>query len=161
MILTNKSEVKSCKDTALLKLISSKENCRRKLLLEGLSSDESLTTQIAHCCDACGDLPTPNLKFIRPIRARRNRKPKAVRQVPEQTMILVKNRLQVERKHLIHGSGKIKAFGGAMICPFACIEEICNRVNYIKGLQDISNISGLRDKFARVFFNVVKNILML
>ena len=41
-----------------------------------------------------------------------------------------------------------------MIFPFAC-KEICNCVNYIKGFQDISNIPGLRDKFARVFFNVV------
>lgn len=43
----------------------------------------------------------------------------------------------------------------------SCINEICNRANRIKDLNDISDIPGLRTFFSENFFNILKDILCL
>lgn len=160
VLVTNKAEIKSCKDRTLTEMVETKENCRRRALLSGLSSTEAIPA-VQPCCDACGDLPIQALKFIRPIRAKRTPKKKPVRKASEQTIKILRNRLKVERKHIIHDSGKLKALGGAMICPIACIDEICNRMDYINSLDDILSIPGLRTQFVSRFFEVVKNIFLI
>lgn len=160
VLLTNKAEVKACKDSILAEVVTSKENCRRKIILKGLNSEEVFPF-LDHCCDACGDQPTQDLKFFQPVRSRRVPKAKPVRKVSSQTIEILKGRLLVERKHMIDESGPIKALGGVFVCPLSCVTEVCNRVNYIKELDDIINIPGLRAQFATRFFNVITEVLDL
>lgn len=160
LLLTNKAEMKACKERTLVEVVMSKENCRRKILLKGLNSEEVLP-RICHCCDACGHKPTEDLKFIQPIRSKRVPKVKPVRKVSDQTIDVLKSRLLVERQHMIDGSGQVKALGGAYVCPMSCVVEVCKRVDYIKELDDIINISGLRTQFATRFFDIITEVLAL
>lgn len=123
VLLTNKSEIKSCTDSSLVDFVSLKENCRRKTLLKGLNSNEVITPN-SNCCDICGT-PPHNLTFINPIKAKRVPTTKAVRTVPKQAVEILKQRLLAERKHIICQSGPLKALGGVLICPISCIDEIC------------------------------------
>lgn len=160
VLLTNKAEVKACKDKALIEVVVSKENCRRKILLKGLNSEEILP-HVTHCCDACGHQPIQDLSFIVPIRSKRTPKVKPVRKVPDQTIEILKRRLLAERQHMIDGCGQVKALGGVLICPMSCVIEVCKRVDYIKELDDILNIPGLRTQFATRFFDIFTEVLAL
>lgn len=73
----------------------------------------------------------------------------------------MKDRLISERRDMVKKNDGLRTLGGALVCPMACIEEICKRVDYIRELSDISNIPGLRSQFAEKFFNVVKDSLIL
>lgn len=99
------------------------------------------------------------MRFIHPVKAKRVPKSKPVRKVSEDTLKILKHRLLAERKHIICKSTGLKALGGVVICPIACVEKICKRATYIKELNDILNISGLRVQFARKFFDIVTDIL--
>lgn len=129
-------------------------------MLKGLS-DETVPRSSDLCCDNCGDLPVLRLRFFSPIKAKRKNKVKPVRKVSKETIEVMKDRLLSERRDIIHKDGGLTALGGALVCPRACVEEICKRVDYIRELSDISNIPGLRSQFAEKFFNVVKDTLIL
>ena len=64
-----------------------------------------------------------------------------------------------QRKCLLEGNMKYKALGGSVACPIATIDEICNRIKYIKDLQDVCVIPCLPHVFAESFFNVIKDVL--
>ena len=72
----------------------------------------------------------------------------------------MKDRL-VSETDIVQKSDGLRTLGGALVCPMACIEEICKHVNYIRELSDISNIPGLCSQFAKKFFNIVKDSLIL
>ena len=99
------------------------------------------------------------MKFIQPIRAKRVPKAKPLRKVPEQTVTILKNRLLVERKHIISQSNQLKVLGGVLLCPIACVEEICKRVDYISELSDLTKVPGIRLQFARKFFDILTDVL--
>ena len=54
-----------------------------------------------------------------------------------------------------------KALGGTVVCPVACINEICNRIKYIKDLRDVCNVPCVRPLFAERFYHVIKDVLHL
>ena len=73
----------------------------------------------------------------------------------------MRDRLLSERQATIKSNSALMALGGALVCPIACIDEICQRVNYIKELSDIANIPGIRSQFTEKLFCVVQNSLGL
>ena len=159
VLFCNRSELKHCKDTSLGDVVMAKENCRRSVLLKGLGDETSHSNPL--CCDICGHLPVPTLRFFLPIKSRRKQKPKAVRNVSEDVLKVMKERLLSERKAIICNNSAFMALGGAFVCPVASIDLICQRVNFISELSDITNIPGIRSQFAEKLFNVVKDSLVL
>ena len=162
VLITNRAEVKNCKDKPLVDVVSAgKGKCRRKLLLSNLSDEDSPPRLLNLCCDNCHHLPIVSLRFISPIKAPRKEKILPVREVSQQTVEVMKLRLSAERENMIVKSSGLIALGGSRVCPKDCIDEICKRVNHIKELTDISNIPGLHSPFAEKFFNIVKDTLIL
>ena len=155
VIFSNRADLKSCKDTTLSEVISQKENCRRVVLLRGLGDETRHSSTL--CCDNCGHIPVPTLRFFRPVKATRKSKPKPIRNLSEDEVQVLRGRLLSERKAIIHSNSAFMALGGALVCPIACIDVICKRANYIKDFSDISNIPGIRTQFAEKFFSVVKD----
>lgn len=93
-------------------------------LYQGLGSDESLPAEISHSCDACGDLPAPNFKYIHPVRAKRTHKPKAVHKVPDHTMVLLKNRLKLNGSVLFVQSSSTCRYGRQYVHLCACLHHL-------------------------------------
>ena len=81
--------------------------------------------------------------------------------MPEQTVEVMKVRLLAECENMVGKSSGLIALGRARVCPKECIDEICKCVNHIKEFKDISNIPRLCSPFAKKFFNVVKDTLVL
>ena len=161
VLITNRAEVKNCKDKPLVDVVSAgKGKCRRKLLLSNLSDEDSPPHVLNLCCDNC-HLPIVSLRFISPVKAPRKEKILSVKEVPQQTVEVMKLRLSAERENMIVKSSGLIALVGSRVCPKDCIDEICKRVNHIKELTDISNFSGLHSPFAEKFFNTVKDTLIL
>ena len=157
---TNKADQKTCKDSALLNLVDEKtKSCRRRTLLTQLGSDESLSPSPYCCCDVCGPLSVSTFKFLAPVKATRKPRRTTLRNVSPQVVSLLKARLLRQRKCLLDGNMKYKALGGSVACPIAIIDEICNRIKYIKDLQDVCVIPCLPHVFAESFFNVIKDVL--
>ena len=94
ILLTNKSELKGCKDRCLVNFVSLKESCRRATLLKELGSTEIIQPSQL-CCDLCHSLPS-TLTFLNPIKAKRVTRAKAVRKVSESTIEVLKRRLLAE-----------------------------------------------------------------
>ena len=162
VLITNRAEVKNCKDKPLVDTASAgKGKCRRRLLLSSLSDEVSPPRLLNLCCDNCRHLPIISLQFITPVRAPRKEKIEPIREVPEQTVEVMKVRLLAERENMVGKSSGLIALGGVRVCPKDCIDEICKRVNHIKEFTDISNNPGLRSPFTEKFFNVVKDTLIL
>ena len=84
----------------------------------------------AACCDNCGHMPVPSLRFFRPVKATRKPKPKPVRKLSEDEIKVMRDRLLSERQAIIKGNSAFVTLGGALVCPIPCIDEICRRVNY-------------------------------
>ena len=82
------------------------------------------------CCDNCGHMPVPSLRFFRPVKATRKPKPKPVRKLSEDEIKVMRDRLLSERQAIIKGNSAFVTLGGALVCPIPCIDEICRRVNY-------------------------------
>ena len=51
VLVSNRSELKSCTDTALTSFYTTKHECRRNILLHGLGSEEERATPAQRCCD--------------------------------------------------------------------------------------------------------------
>ena len=156
---TNKCDQKSCKDSALLSVVAEKsKTCRRKTLLTQLGSDEILSPSRNTCCDVCGPLSVSTFKFLTPTKAARKARRTTYRNVSPQVLSLLKARLLRQRRCLLDSNMKYQALGA---CPVASINEICNRINYIKDLQDVCTIPCVPRFFADSFFNIIKDVLHL
>ena len=161
LVYTNKADQKTCKDSALLSVVEKTKTCRRKTLLIQLGSDESLSPSPNTCCDVCGPLSVSTFKFLAPVKATRKKRPKTLRNDSPQVLSLLKARLLRQRRSLLDSNMKYKALGGTVACPVASINEICNRIKYIKDLQDVCAIPCLPHSFAESFFNVIIDVLHL
>ena len=129
------------------------------VLLKGLGNETHYSSPL--CCDNCGHTPVPTLRFFQPVKASRKQKPKAIRKLSDNEIKIMIDRLLSERKDIIRNNSAFVALGGALVCPVACIDEICQRANFIKDISDITNISGMRSQFAEKLFNIVKDTLVL
>lgn len=130
-------------------------------MLTELGSDESVSPSLNTCCDVCGPLSVSTFKYLAPVKAVRKRRPTTLRNVSPQMLSFLKARLLRQRRCLLDSNMKYKALGGTVACPVSTINEICNRIKYIKDLQDVCAIPCLPRLFAESFFNVIKDVLHL
>ena len=157
--MTNRSELKSCKDTALTAYCTTKHECRQKLLVQGLGSEEDTGTTALQCCDIYTRGTIPFLNLCKPIRVKRKPKQSAVRSAPCEVVTDVKNRLLIERRSIVNNSKGLRTIGSAVTCPMVCLNEICKRLDYIVSAADIACIQGLHDPFVQRFFIVILDTL--
>ena len=153
LLYTNKSEQKACKDSALFDVVAERGTmCRRKALLNHSGSDEMFSFSWNTCCDVCGQLSVSTFKFLTPIKATCKARPRPLRNVSPQLLSLLKARLLRERGRLLRINTSYKALGGTVVCPVASINKVCNRIKYIKDLQDVCAVSCIPCTFAESFF---------
>ena len=159
VLVSNRSELKSCTDTALTSFCTTKHECRRKILLHGLGSEEERATPAQRCCDICTGGTIPFLDICKPTPVKRNPKPKAVRSVSQEVAEDVKNRLLAERQKILRANIGLRTIGGAVVCPQAYLDEICKILEYIVSPVDISKKTHVREIFAQRFYSVIMNTL--
>ena len=160
VLFTNRSEVKSCKDEHMVNFCSAKMGCRRKMLLESIGDHQKISTPPNMCCDKCTrSSPYTHLRFIDPIKAPRKIKPTQVRKLSDGVVAEVRNKLMETRSTIFRQSIGMRALGLDIVCPMSCIDEICNKANFIKSVDDLNVIAGLRVKFAEKFFSVFIDII--
>lgn len=101
-ILTNIREIQTCSDKALVEFCVSKKNCQRQMLLNVLSSSESLPSG-ACCCDVCSPSASTSEvhSIFHPIAIRRKPRQRAVRSVGKSVTTQLKDRLLAERNAIV------------------------------------------------------------
>ena len=115
---------------------------------------------IEMCCDTCTHSnPYPHFRFFDPIKLPRKEKPTQVRSVSDDVVAEVRNKLMEARLTIFRKSIGMRALGLDVVCPVSCIDEICNKANFINSVADLGFIAGLRLKFAESFFNVIVEVV--
>lgn len=167
--MCNKKDVDSCKDPTLAKFCSvrdkkNKENhvCRRKVLLEGLGSRESVSIPPEACCDSCsnGKLP-PALDLVQRKGKPRKRKQAPVRAPSADQLKELRARLLSERDRIVAGDDGLRMLGRDVVCPAKVVDEICAHLsdNAISSVSHMLSIKGLRHSLHSSFFNVIMDTL--
>ena len=156
-IFTNSREIRTCSDEALVEFCVSKENCRRRVLLNALGSSESLPSGTS-CCDVCS--PTAELVSIfHPIAVGRKPRQHAVRSVSKPLAKHLKDRLLAERDVIVASDIGYRMLGKNMVLPDTCIDMLCKKAKFITQSSDISTIPGLRGQFANRIFDVILEVV--
>lgn len=150
-ILTDTREVKQVKDKDLAEFITSKENCRRRILIKALGSVEDLPhISLENCCDVC----SPRTSGIfRRISVKRRPKPHVVRIVTGAQQEGLKKALELERDRIIGSDLGYRSLGKELVLPSGCISEICKRAQYIQSHDDILSVFGLRRELSDRLYN--------
>lgn len=160
VLFSNRSELKSCKDKNMVNFYSDKAKCRRKILLESVGDTQGISTPRNMCCDTCTHSnPYPHLKFFDPVKLPRKEKPNKVRSLSDDAIAEVRNKLMEARITIFRQSIGMRALGLGVVCPVSCIDEICNKANFINSVADLGLIAGLRLKFAERFFNIIVEVV--
>ena len=132
--MTDARELRQTKDGDLASFISSKENCRRRILLDALGSAEDVTnSSIGMCCDVCSPTTSVNL-FSHPLGTRQPRQPRhlLVRTVTKEQQQRLHQALEIERENIMGSSVGYCMLGKELVLPTGCIMEICTRAQYIQ-----------------------------
>ena len=109
----NKAEVKNCKDKPLIDLVSAgKKKCRRIYL-----NDKVSPPLLSPCCDNRSHLPVISLRFITPVKAPKKDKKEPIREVPEQTVEVMKAQLLAERENMVAKALDLLLLVGLELAP--------------------------------------------
>ena len=154
-IFTDLREVKQTKDGDLASFISSKENCRRRILLEALGSAEELSrNSVGMCCDVCSpNIRTSAVNVFRRVAVTRQPRRLLVRTVTRQQQERLKKALEMERENIMGSSVGYCMLGKELVLPTRCILEICKRAQYIQSQADISLVPGLRRELVSCIYD--------
>ena len=96
--------------------------------------------------------PYPHLRFIDPVKVPPKVKPVEVSEMSEGVVAEVRNKLMEAHLNIFRQSIGMQALRLDVACPMSYIDEICKKANFIKSMDDLSIIAGLRVKFAEKFF---------
>ena len=160
MLFTNRSELKSCKDKDMVNFYSDKTGCRRKLLLKSIGDMHTTPSPCNMCCDKCArSNPYPHLRFFDPAKVPRKEKSSKVRTLPNDVVTEVRNKLMEACSTIFRQRIGMRALALDVVCPASCVNDICNKANFINSREDLGVIAGLRAKFAEKFFNVFMEVI--
>lgn len=153
-ILTDNREVKQVKDKDLVTFITSKENCRRRILLDALGSVEDVPHgSLEKCCDVCSPRTSLSNGIFRRISAKRQPKPHVVRIVTKAQQEGLKKALELERDRITGSDLGYRSLGKELVVPSGCIAEICKRAQYIQSHDDMLSVLGLRRELSDRIYN--------
>ena len=160
MLFTNRSELKSCKDKDMVNFYSDKTGCRRKLLLKSIGDMHTTPSPRNMCCDKCArSNPYLHLRFFDPAKVPRKDKSSKVRTLPNDVVTEVRNKLMEACSTIFTQRIGMRALVLDVVCPASCVNDICNKANFINSKEDLGVIAGLRAKFAENFFNVFMEVI--
>ena len=141
-------------DPDLKALCDQKENCRRRILLRALGSDECSSVTRNLCCDCCQpvypyfDLTVPSVTL-----ETRKRRPRTG-SVPVDIQTFLETKLLVERDAIIAKNPALKMLPKSVVCPLTIIRDMCARSHSINSVEDISAYPCIRPELHLPFFHV-------
>lgn len=149
------------RDAKIEEYCTSKENCRRQMMLRALSARETHPESLP-CCDCCNPSKCPQQLHFEPeiaISSRRKRRT-AVKLVDKECKHALKDALLKGVEAFMEEHPSFKMFGRSFVCPECIINKICDEARFFKSRDDF-NIVGLRpelrDPFFKIFCNVTAN----
>lgn len=98
-ILTHRREIGRCKDSDLEEFCTSKENCRREILIKALGSEEH-TKSRSRCCDVCTPSDASDV-LLHSTTVKRQQQRKIIRNVSSQQFDELKRAVERERDEII------------------------------------------------------------
>ena len=142
-------------DSAVREYCTSKENCRRVLILQALGVTERHPSSLP-CCDACDNtLCPPALKFATNTSMRRKRRT-AVRDINDDLKIELKAALMREVDLYLENHHSYRMVGREFVCPECAIDKLCSETRFISSVEDM-DIVQLRPELRSRFFDVMCN----
>ena len=150
-------EVKQTKDSDLVNFASSKENCRRRTLLNALGSSEHITSgNVTICCDVCS--PSLLSNVFKRIHSRRRTRSPIARAVTKQQQDQLHLALERGRSSIVGSSLGYSMLGREVVFPTGCILEIVKQSQYITCEADISSIPGVRKELVRRVYEIFESV---
>lgn len=133
------------------------ENCRRKEMLLGLGSKESISNNYGACCDICtgGTVLSPRLDILVPTPQKQVRKAKPVRHITDNIKKAVREALIVERGRIVDEFPGFRMIGTEFILSDATIGELCDRASTITSKEDLNDVVLLRPEYHDRLFRVI------
>ena len=117
-LLYTTQETKRISDCSLMMFTceANEENCRRKEMLLGLGSKESISSNGA-CCDICsgGTVPSSRLDILVPKPQKQVRKAKSVRHITDDVKKAVREALIVERERIVNEFSGFRMIGLSLL----------------------------------------------
>ena len=133
----------------------SKENCRRKSMLQAIGSNE-VPQVSSFCCDVCNvELPASKLSFeslVAPVKRKRRA---ALRTVNEDLEAHLRSVLLKEREAYMQEHPSFNMIGAHFVCSLSTITSICEQACFIKSTDDLAKQFGLCTDLCSRFLNVI------
>lgn len=145
-------------DDQVKEFCTSKENCRRTMMLQALGVTETHPVTLP-CCDVCDNRACPqylNFTDTTLTNARRKRRT-AVKVIDDTCKLELKAALLREVDMYIEEHPSYRMLGRDFVCPSCVIEKICSEARFFNSVDDL-NIVLLRPELKMRFFNVFCNI---
>ena len=145
------------KDKSLRDYVECGENCRRKMLLNGMGGSFSGRAEI--CCDICTPLAVESrLDILKPGQAVGRKRRRAVRDIDDSLKEILMKRLSEERDCTLREMPSFRIFGEDFILPDTTILELCCQSCYITAESDIC-LYGIRPDVKERLFNVIIDVV--
>ena len=123
-------------ESAVREYCTSKENCRRTLMLQALRVSESHPSSLP-CCDACNNTPYPQtLNFMTTTSARRKRRT-ATKNINDSVKVELKAALMREVDAYIEDHCSYQMLGREFVCPECAIDKLCSEARFFRCIEDL------------------------
>ena len=155
-LLFNPKSLQRTKDQSLQIYCSDKENCKRSILLASVGNARTCSTA-TQCCDTCtqGKVPYSRVDILSPTQLKRSKRPIAVRDVTSALRDKIKSDLFKEREKVLEEYPSYRMLGSSFICSDSIISELCSKAKFVKSVDDLNNVCGLRPELSLRFFSVM------
>ena len=139
---------------------TSKENCRRQMMMLALGVSENHPGTLP-CCDSCDTSKCPpDLCFESQLSGRSTRRKQrtAVRDVNGDCKATLKNSLSRAVDQYLEKNPSYKMLGRSFVCPDCVIDKICAEARFVQSIDDL-NFVGIRPELKSSFYGVVSSVL--
>ena len=133
-------------------LCEGKKNCRRKILLKALGSDEFSSVSKNVCCDCCHPVcPYQSLLFSSATTEGRKRRVR-IRPISDDIKALLTSKLIEARDSAIESNPVLKMLPNSVVCPVTVtIKDIASRSISISSIEDVRSFPCIRPEFHETF----------
>ena len=134
-----------CPNVVMKNYCLNKENCLRKMLVQGVGGEDVSTSE--QCCSSCsgGSIPYPRVDICVSGKSSRAKRPQTVRVVSQQLQESLKERLIQARNSVLLANPGYRMLGQHFVCPDSVID------NGICSVSDM-NMYFLRPELRQQFF---------
>ena len=140
---------------------SDKENCRRRVLIQGLGSSE-YTGSNEICCDNCGGETKlcKRLDFLKKsMPGKRKKKRKPVRSVDASLEEKLKAALMDEREKILAEAPGYRILGPEFVLSSSCISQLSAAAPVIATKEELRDFPALRPEYHDRIYRVMCDIL--